>query len=263
MRRLLLLGTVLGLALLATPAIAQEMGTLVLEVDPDGSTVYVDGVRRGATPITPFGLPSGTHKLTVKHPHRLDIEGEVVIRAGAETHQKIELRKAARVTLDVQPKGAEIRVDGDTLGFAPVPPIELAPGKHEILVVHPTHDVGKRSVDLRAGEEREMKIVLLAAALAPGETVTVAQEKPVDKWYGPWAGVALGVGGILAGSGGTLVALDEDAAGYSLLGVGAASIITGVVLILAPEGEKGATAAVTPTVLPDGTGGGISFGGTF
>lgn len=263
-RRLLLLGTVLGLVLGATPAFAQEMGTLVLDVDPDGATVFVDGVRRGTTPLTPFGLTAGNHKLAVQHPHRLDIEGDVVITAGEETHQKIVLRKKARLKLDVQPAGAEIRVDGETVGYAPAPALELEPGKHEILVVHPTHETGQRSVDLRAGEERELKVVLLAAALAPGETVTVAQEKTPERWYGPWAGITLAAAGILGGSGGTLLALDEDAAGYSLVGLGAASLVTGIVFLLtADEPATSTSTVVGPTILPDGTGGGISFGGSF
>jgi len=249
--------------LLATagPAAAEVLGSLTLDVNVDGAEVFVDGVSRGKTPLAPLSLPVGEHTLRVVAPERLPAEGTVRIEAGAETAQKVQLRAVARLTFDIRPLGAQILLDGDSLGYAPLPPVEVMPGTHELIVQHPTHEGGTRMLDLSAGEERTVTVALLSAAVAPGETVALAAARAPDPWYGPWAGILIASGVLLGGAGGTLVAVDEDAAGWSLVGVGGAALVTGIVFA-AVEASEGPRTAVGPAILPGG-GAALSVAGQF
>lgn len=247
-----------GLVLGARVAVAQETGTLRIEADPEGAEVFVDGVRVGTAPIA-VPVPAGRHTVRVTHPERLAVEGTVVIRAGAETEQSVVLRRAARLILDVRPEGAEILLDGESLGHAPLPPVEVESGTHEIVVQHPTHERGRRVVQVRSGEERTITVALLAAALAPGETVRMVETKP-DPWYGPWAGVALASGVVLGAVGGTLVAVDEPEAGWALVGVGGAALVTGIVFVATARDPGNLSTVLGPAVLREGAGGVVVAG---
>jgi hypothetical protein len=262
LRRWWVLALSTGILLAAGPAAAEVVGFLRLDVNVDGAEVLVDGVSVGRTPLAPLALPIGEHTLRVVHPERLPVEGTVTIRAGADTAQKVQLRAVARLTFDVRPEGAQILLDGDSLGYAPIPPIEVLPGTHDVVVQHPTHEGGRRMVHVEAGEERTITVALLSAGLAPGETVKLVEEKKPDPWYGPWAGTLMASGVILGASGGTLVALDEDAAGWTLFGVGGAALVTGIVFAAVEAGSGGPRTAVGPAVLPGG-GAALTVAGEF
>lgn len=46
--------------------LSRQVGTLVLNIQPDGADVFVDGVARGLSPVGPIELESGTHQIEVK-----------------------------------------------------------------------------------------------------------------------------------------------------------------------------------------------------
>lgn len=255
--------TVLTLLLLtAAPAAAQDRGTLRLETEPAGAEVHVDGALVGRTPLN-FECLVGRYTVRLTHPERLPAEVEVLIRAGATTEKRVTLRRKALLHLDIRPEGAEVLLDGESLGHAPLPPFEVDPGTHDLLVRHPTHERGRQTLQLHAGETRTVKVALLATGLPPAEAPALVAPKPPPPWYGPWAGIALASGLILGGAGGTLVAVDEEAAGWSLVGLGGAALVTGIVfLATTPSDPPPRSTTVGPALLPDG-GAGLGVTGAF
>ena len=108
-----------------TPSVgAEALGTLVVNTDPAGAPVIIDGTARGVTPLT-LGLPQGAHELLIVG---TDGEPRVIplnIVAGSTVAQTIELsNKAAARTGELMvrsdPPGARVTLDGASIGTAPI-----------------------------------------------------------------------------------------------------------------------------------------------
>ena len=76
---------------IATPALAQQRGSLRIESVPEGATVYIDKVRvRQETPVT-VSLPLGQHQVTVTFPNS----------GWAPNHQTVNIRRGRNEELYV------------------------------------------------------------------------------------------------------------------------------------------------------------------
>ncbi len=66
-----------------TPSATTSLtGSLLVFSDPSGSTVYLDDVSKGITPVTIMGISPGYHKLTVTRSKHQDYSISVLIYAG-------------------------------------------------------------------------------------------------------------------------------------------------------------------------------------
>jgi len=81
------------------------------------------------------------------------------------------------------------------------------------------------------------------ADAAPAATVTPA---PASRKYGVAPGILLGVGILLAGGGGTAVALDEETLGYTGVCLGGALALTGLALLI----DRGTEPPPVPAPVP-------------
>ena len=118
----------------STPA----TGTLVVQSNPAGVQVFVDGNDHGQTPAR-FSVPAG--------PHILELRGRGVPRvinvnvtAGAEVSQYLEFAntpETGSLRVETQPAGAKVIVDGTDRGVAPVTINDLLPGDHEVILQTP------------------------------------------------------------------------------------------------------------------------------
>jgi hypothetical protein len=151
-----------------TPNTAAAEGTLVVNTTPPGAKLFVDGVERGATPLT-VALKPG--------PHSLEVRGEgaprlmpITITAGAQISQYLELPKVAaavgQLHVRTEPAGARVNVDGVARGTSPVTIMELTPGEH---AVHLESDLGsvKQVVTIEAGNTASLTVPLGAPEGAP------------------------------------------------------------------------------------------------
>jgi hypothetical protein len=158
-----------------TPAAgADAVGTLVVNTDPAGAPVIVDGTARGVTPLT-LELAPGPHELLIVG---TDGEPRVIplnIAAGSTVAQTIELsNKAAARTGELMirsdPPGARITIDGAPIGITPFMIDGLTPGTHTVTL---TSEAGTASQDvvIEAG--------MSASLLVP---LSPAQGVPVSGW---------------------------------------------------------------------------------
>jgi PEGA domain len=140
---------------------AVQLGMLVVESNPSGVQVFVDGEARGLTPA----------KLSVKPgPHLVELRGRgtprvrtVTVGAGAQVSHYVELAEASTpVTgqLDVRsdPPGAKVTVDGQAAGVSPIVISNLQPGEHTV-VLQNQHGSVRHTVTIEPG--------LTAALVAP------------------------------------------------------------------------------------------------
>jgi len=113
---------VAGRSLFSPSADAAVPGTLVVETNPPGVAVVLDGKRSGQTPVR-LEVSAGSHVLTLlTEPAPRTIP--VSIAAGATVSQYVEVPKVVAETGQLQirtePSGARVVVDGQSRGSAPV-----------------------------------------------------------------------------------------------------------------------------------------------
>jgi hypothetical protein len=142
------------------PAASNE-GTLVVNTEPPGARVYVDGVERGAAPLT-LMLQAG--------PHAMELRGggaprvmPITISAGAQVSQYIDLPRGAatagQLQVHTEPAGARVSVDGTLRGTSPLTVTDLTPGDHLVVL---DSDLGsvKQAVTIEAGITASLMVPL-------------------------------------------------------------------------------------------------------
>jgi serine/threonine protein kinase len=182
---ILLVGVTVGVTLAAraflapTPAV-EGMGTLVVQTNPSGAVVEINGQRQGVTPLS-IDLPAGRHML------KLSSDGNVrsmpvTMTAGGQVSQFFEMPKASsalgELRVRTDPPGAQVTVDGHVYGRSPVTVEGLAPGPHTVRL---ENDLGAIEQDVRieAGTTASLVVPLTAPRNAP-VSGWVAVRAPAD-----------------------------------------------------------------------------------
>ncbi len=162
-------------------------GVLGLSLVPPvtGARVRVDGEVVGATPLEPFELAAGEHRVSVSADGWLETGRSLTIEGGGR-EQTLELelsRDGAPVTLASEPSGARVTLDGEPLGRTPLTQgvasgrhvAELSlPGyrpRHLVLVVAPGEPLAPAPVVLEPTDS-----LLALTSEPPGASVTVDGE---------------------------------------------------------------------------------------
>jgi serine/threonine protein kinase len=153
---------------------APAMSTLVVESNPSGVQVFVDGEDRGLTPANISVTPGA---------HILELRGRGVPRvipftatAGAQVSHYLEFAntpEAGHLRVESEPQGAKVTVDGVARGTAPLTVSELTPGDHEVVLETPTASA-RHVVTVQAGGT--------ASLMVPVGTAPAADAGPVSGW---------------------------------------------------------------------------------
>ena len=154
-------------------ASSPSTGTLVVQSNPAGVQVVVDGVERGQTPARLSVSPGA---------HILELRGRGVPRvipfnvaAGAEFSQYLEFAntpETGSLRVESQPAGAKVLIDGSDRGTAPLTIGELLPGDHEVVLQNAQGSV-RHVVSVQAGAMASLVAPVAAAAITQG---------PVSGW---------------------------------------------------------------------------------
>ena len=146
---------------------APAMGTLVVESNPKGVPVFVDGVERGLTPAR-VTLASGAHILELRGsgvPRVIPLN----VSAGAEVSKYLEFAEApatGQLAIQSDPAGAKVLVDGVQRGVAPLTIADLTPGNHEV-VLQSEAGSARHTVTVQAGGTASLVVPMNAAASGP------------------------------------------------------------------------------------------------
>ena len=143
-------------------------GELVVNTNPDGVDVFIDGKKHGATPIT-LQLPTGDHKLELTLGDQTRAI-PVKITAGGHVAQFVELPKVGAVvgqlSVRTDPPGATVTVDGQRRGVSPLVVEDLQPGEHSIGLQNALSSVTER-VTVQAGATASLVVPLSAPQGVP------------------------------------------------------------------------------------------------
>jgi len=141
-------------------------GTLAIDVGGvAGVSVLIDGGAVGETPLAPLELTPGEHALIFRSERYQELATTVTIEGGGEAQSlKLELvPNWAEITFDSRPQGAEVRVDGQTVGETPVT-TELLAGARAVELVRPGWKPYARRLKVVAGEPQTLPTMKLQPA---------------------------------------------------------------------------------------------------
>ena len=149
-------------------ATAPMTGVLVVNTDPDGVDVYINGKKRGSTPIT-MELPTGNHKLELSLGDQTRAI-PVTITQGGHIAQFVELPKAGaavgQLSIKTDPAGAAVTIDGQRRGVSPLVIDGLTPGVHTVGLQNATGSVTEQ-VNIQAGATASLVVPLSAPEGVP------------------------------------------------------------------------------------------------
>jgi hypothetical protein len=168
-----------------------KTGSLLITADVTGLPVFIDGQRRGGTPLVVDGLSEGEHVIEIRSPGEgyQPFSEVVTVKAGERTTVEATIRLAPdlgslRVIANVP--GAIISLDGVDIGVAPAAKGGLSPGEHSVTAQASGYENVTQAVTVIAGRERVVSLRfttasteiprILVRASVPDATVTIDGE---------------------------------------------------------------------------------------
>jgi len=155
-------------------------GSLLVQSDPPGARVMVDGVEHGVAPVSVADLPPGDHEVVLQAQGGAPVRQHVVIQAGVTSSVLAPVAAAQGPVsgwLSVKaPMTMEIRERGRLLGTTDSDRLMMSAGRHEVELVNET--LGYRAT----------KVI----QVPPGKVVPLAIELPqgtINLNAAPWAEV--------------------------------------------------------------------------
>lgn len=156
-------------------------GQLEIVSDPVGASIFVDGEKvLGKTPLRLSGqLDFRSHIVQLEHPEYVTVEREVIISPNKKTIVTETLVPATgHLTIQTEPEGASVLVDGQFVGASPVSEIKVSAGKPvKIDFIH--IDTEKSSEEIRVAKN-ESKVVTKQLPLKPAMLQVVTNPTGAD-----------------------------------------------------------------------------------
>ncbi len=129
---------------------------------PDGAVVLVDGTLVcQATPCSKM-VAKGEHQVSMQREGYEPRTKDLVAKDGARLELKLQ-RIAARLTVETDPTGLALTIDGKSMGKSPLSPTDLAPGTtHTVLIDDPCWQKTGERLTLKKGEDRDLNLTAKA-----------------------------------------------------------------------------------------------------
>jgi hypothetical protein len=163
----------------AAPAPAPKTGTVVVNTDPPGATIAVDGEERGSSPLT-LTLDAGSHVLQA-HGSGEPRSVTLAVVAGSQVSQYLELSHSApagHLQVRTDPPGAKVIVDGVERGTSPLTLDDLAAGSHAVRLDGGLGSV-TQNVTIEAGATASLVVPLVQPEGTP-VSGWISASAPVD-----------------------------------------------------------------------------------
>jgi len=96
-----------------------QLGILQIESTPIDATISVDGVNKGTTPATLRNLLVGNYQISLALPNYATVNKTITIIEGQTTKVNETLANGRLVTINSTPNGANLFVDGNSVGTPP------------------------------------------------------------------------------------------------------------------------------------------------
>jgi hypothetical protein len=115
--------------------LAPDFAPLEILSEPAGASVWVDGQERGRTPWRVERFPAGRSALRLRLDLHHDLEDVLTVEAGQPLRLSLSLQPAfGSLRVESQPPGAQVFVDEEEWGAAPVARDRVRSGRHTVRV---------------------------------------------------------------------------------------------------------------------------------
>ncbi len=144
-----------------TAILQKKTGSLNINSQPSGGTVFLDGDETGTTPGNLKKLELGTHKVEVKLDGYVTWSDNVIINADKENKIEASLQiLTGTVSIKSDPSNTLIIVDGNEVGNAPADIAGLTPGKHIVEVRTEGYENWSESVEIEHSKQVSLTVEL-------------------------------------------------------------------------------------------------------
>jgi hypothetical protein len=112
-------------------------GSLSIDSDPAGASVYINGEKKGATPLDISALQAAEYTIKLELNEYETLEKKVLVKADENLHMALSLvekPKFGDFILTSEPEGAEILLNGQFKGVTPLTLRMLPVGKYDVTV---------------------------------------------------------------------------------------------------------------------------------
>jgi len=141
-------------------------GRLVLDSDPAGASVSIDGVFHGTTPLTLALASAVEHAVRLSKPGYQRFDAQIRLAADEEQSLNAQLQpQYGTVFVTAQPADATLRVDGRDAGKA-TQRLQLTTRSHTLEFSKPGYTTKSITLTPRAGTSRNVDVTLLTAEQA-------------------------------------------------------------------------------------------------
>jgi hypothetical protein len=146
------------------PTRSATRGRLVVRSTPPGALVYLNGTRRGSTPLSIRGLAPGTYTVRVARSGYRDQTERVSVGASGTRDISVRLQRppapppastgtqTGSIFVDSRPRGARVLLDGRAVGTTPVQLADIGAGTHVVRIELSGHRPWTTSARVVAGQ---------------------------------------------------------------------------------------------------------------
>jgi hypothetical protein len=173
---------------------------LVIEGEPRGAAVVLDGIPCGQLPLTLSGHPGGEHRLMVSAPGYALLAQTVNLPHEGPLRVSLEPGRYALV-LEGEPVGAAVHLDGQYVGSLPCTVEGLLAGEHQLTVSAPGYASLTQTVELPRKAPFSLSLQAIApprVAQAPASPTPIRKTSYPLRWAATAAIVVLLIGGLVA-----------------------------------------------------------------
>lgn len=189
--------------------VAAGSGTLTIMSIPPGGEIWVDGTRKGTSPMAPLPLSAGAHQVEVRLNGYQTWAKTVSIATGGAVNEMVSLMVAragaapaptgTSQTLTIQnvPPGASVTLNGHAVpAVGPTASARVMSGRYTLAVKRPGFTDYIQMINVSAGENPVVRVG--ATAPAPGGVVgggrpgPMATPGPMNSIAGEWFGSPIG-----------------------------------------------------------------------
>lgn len=108
-------------------------GTLRIETDPKGASVYLDGSFKGLTPLILYNVPAKTYQLRIVYPGYQEKIETIKVEPNKTNYLSYSLIPLyGSLSINSIPSGAEVYLSGVYRGKTPLVISNLSPGRYQI-----------------------------------------------------------------------------------------------------------------------------------
>jgi hypothetical protein len=143
---------------------------------PDQAVVFVDGNRKGRTPLTLKNITPGEHSFTMSKGGYEERNEQITVASGEKKELEYVLilkQQPATLQVNTSPSGAELTFDETQFGKTPASVRDIAPGEHSLTISKEGYEKRNEKINIASGEKKTVEYTLTQVPIPIKATLSV------------------------------------------------------------------------------------------